>query len=452
MTFLIIASLLFATSDTASARQFNAWLDAYNSGERAVLLKFYQDNDPAAAAAIDREMMMRLNATGGYDLKKTEESTDARMVAVVKMRDLEQYARVTIEVDAAEPHRITKLDVQMIPRPPEFPSVRMSEKDAIDALRKRLAAESAAGRFSGAVLIARRGKAVFTGAYGLADREKNIPNRLSTRFRLGSMNKIFTAVATLQLAEAGKIDLEAAIGKYLTDYPNRDVATKVRVKDLLMHTGGTGDIFGPDFDAHRLDLRNLSDYVALYGKRGLEFEPGTRRSYSNYGYILLGVLIETVSGQSYDDYVRDHIWKPVGMTRTGGEPENVPIAGRAVGYTQQGGKWRSAIDLLPYRGTSAGGGYSTVEDLLQFVNGLTSHKLLNADKLDLLINGKPYSYGAGGRDWDGVQYFGHNGGFPGMNTDMETSLQSHYTIIVLANIDPPAAQRISEFIGSRLPD
>ena len=117
------------------------------------------------------------------------------------------------------------------------------------------------------------------------------------------MNKMFTAVATLQLVEAGKLALDDPIGKYLPDYPNKEVASKVTVRHLLTHTGGTGDIFGPEFEQHRLKLREHRDYVKLYGARGLTHEPGARFEYSNYGFVLLGALIEKVSGESYYDYV-----------------------------------------------------------------------------------------------------------------------------------------------------
>ena len=113
-------------------------------------------------------------------------------------------------------------------------------------------------------------------AYGLADREHNIPNTLKTRFRIGSLNKVFTAVATLQLVQQGKLGLDDPVGKYLTDYPNKDIATKVTIRQLLTHTGGTGDLFGPEFNAHRLELRTHQDYVKLYGNRGPSFEPGSR--------------------------------------------------------------------------------------------------------------------------------------------------------------------------------
>ena len=136
-------------------------------------------------------------------------------------------------------------------------------------------------------LWAKDGKAIMSGARGKADRERGIDNTLDTRFRTGSMNKMFTAVATLQLVERGKLSLDDTIGKVLPDYPNTNVASKVKVRHLLSHTGGTGDIFGPKFEAHRLELKTLQDYVKLYGQRDLKFEPGTRWEYSNYGFLLL---------------------------------------------------------------------------------------------------------------------------------------------------------------------
>jgi Beta-lactamase len=158
---------------------------------------------------------------------------------------------------------------------------RLTEADALKALSARAAKLAGEGEFSGAVLVANDGQVLFRHAYGLADRKRGIPNTLRTRFRIGSMNKMFTAVAVLQLAEAGKVNLTAPLGKYLADYPNRDVAAKVTIHHLLTHTGGTGDIFGPDFELHRKELHTLAEYVELYGKRGLEFAPGSRWSYGN---------------------------------------------------------------------------------------------------------------------------------------------------------------------------
>ena len=254
--------------------------------------------------------------------------------------------------------------------------------------------------------------------------------------------------------------LRASLGKYLTDYPNRDVATKVTIHHLLTHTGGTGDIFGPEFDAHRLELRTLQDYVKLYGNRGLSFEPGSRFEYSNYGFILLGAIVEKVSGESYYDYVREHVYMPAGMTSTGSEPEESAVAGLSIGYTATGtaNGLRPNTGMLPYRGTSAGGGYSTVGDLLSFANAIQQDKLLNAHYTELLTVGKVVT--PGGRiasafaDYsiNGIRCFGHAGGSIGMNGDLEVCPAPGYVVIVLANMDPPSAGLTSLFISSRLPE
>jgi CubicO group peptidase (beta-lactamase class C family) len=311
------------------------------------------------------------------------------------------------------------------------------------------------------VLIAHNGKPVFTQAYGLADREHKIPNTLKTRFRIGSLNKVFTAVATLQLAQQGKLRLDDPIGKYLTDYPDKIVATKVTIHQLLTHTGGTGDIFGPEFDAHRPELRTHQDYVKLYGSREPNFEPGSRWEYSNYGFILLGAIIEKVSGDNYYDYVREHVYEPAGMTSTGSEPEDQAVTDRSIGYTATGATngLRPNTGMLPYRGTSAGGGYSTVEDLLSFTNAVQQNKLLYAHYTDVLTVGKVKTPGGcldapGFFDCEinGVSCFGHSGGSIGMNADLEVCPGPGYVVAVLANMDPPAASQISLFISNRLPE
>ena len=344
------------------------------------------------------------------------------------------------------------------------PRLTAGEAKVIAGVGALLRKSAAADRFSGAVLVAKDGEVLVRKAYGLADREKGIPNTLRTRFRIGSMNKMFTAVAILQLVDAGKVELTTPLGRYLRDYPNRDVATKVTIHHLLTHTGGTGDIFGPDFDAHRKELRTLADYVELYGKRGLEFEPGSRWAYSNYGMVLLGVVIEKVTGQSYYDYVQAHIYEPAGMTASGSLPEDQAVPDRSIGYTKLLGRppgttvWVPNTDTLPYRGTSAGGGYSTVEDLARFAHALLSHQLLPPDSTEQLITGKVeawpvrYAYGfEDGRDAHGNGWVGHGGGAPGMNGDLRIDPKSGYVLAVLANIDPPAAQQISEYLAARLP-
>jgi CubicO group peptidase (beta-lactamase class C family) len=442
-----------------SFHQFSAWLAAFNSGDKDQYRQFLGSSFPTRSSSLNRDIDLR-ERTGGFELRKLEQGSATQVSGLVQERDSDQFARFTLKVEPAEPHHILWLSLMAIPRPAAFPIRQLTESEAIAASKAQVEKNVAAGRFAGAVLVAKNGKVLFSGAYGLADREKKIPNTMDTRFRIGSMNKMFTAVAVLQLVEAGKIKLTDPVGKYITDYPNQEIATKVTIHQLLTHTGGTGDIFGPEFDKHRKELRTLNDYVALYGKRSPQFDPGSQWRYSNYGMLLLGVVIEKVTGQSYYDYVQEHIYKPAGMTLTASLPEDQSVAGRSIGYMRsEASGWVANTDTLPYRGTSAGGGYSTVDDLQRFASALMSHKLLNADSTELLITGKvetgggaKYAYGfEDQRDKDGNGWVGHGGGAPGMNGDLKICPKSGYIVAVLANLDPPAAGQISEFLVSRLP-
>src|SRR5215208_3064809 len=443
--------------DTPAANQAKGWLEVFNAGDVEKRRAFLQKNYPSRLERFDRETEMR-RGTGGFDVMKVAESTPTKIVLLIQERQGEQFAQFTVEVEPAPPHAIKQFQFQVLPRPAEFAIRHLNDNELVASLRKKLDEMAAADLFSGAVLVAKNGKSAFAQAYGLADREKKIPNTLKTRFRLGSMNKMFTAVATLQLVQNGKLELKAPFGNYLTDYPNKDVASKVTIEQLLSHTGGTGDIFGPEFDKHRLELKSLRDYVSLYGERALQFEPGSRWQYSNYGFLLLGVLVEKVSGQSYYDYVRDHIYNPAGMTGTASEPEDQTVADRSTGYTRFGGQGLSPnSNTLPYRGTSAGGGYSTVEDLLRFATALQTHKLLNAQYTEVLTTGKTetgrgkYAFGFQDDMINGTRCFGHGGGAPGMNGELKICPGPGYVIAILANMDPPAASRVADFITNRLP-
>ena len=336
----------------------------------------------------------------------------------------------------------------------------VSDSALVAALRARLGAATEAGEFSGAVLVARDGRTLFEGAYGLADRERGVPNTPLTQFRVGSMNKMLTAVAALQLVQGGTLRLDAPLGTYLPDYPNAEVSSTVTPHHLLTHTGGTGDIFGPEFTARRLELRTTGDYLRLYGARGLRFAPAARWEYSNYGFMLLGAVVERVSGTSYDDHVAARVLAPAGMTATGSAPEDSLVPGRSVGYTRQvvPGALVSNAPTLPYRGTPAGGGYSTVGDLARFAVALREHRLLDSAHTALLLSGKvatgvgaQYAYGFFDRVVGGRRFVGHGGGAPGMNGELAFEPHSGYVVVVLSNLDPPAAGRVSTFILDGLP-
>ncbi len=342
--------------------------------------------------------------------------------------------------------------------PGAAPAPKLALPALIKSIDDRAATRAAKGEFSGAILVAQGGRVKFQKAYGLADREHRKPNTVDTQFRFGSMGKMFTAVSIMQLVEKGKIDLQAPIGRYLKDYANQDIATKVTVANLLSHTGGTGDIFGPEFDRKKASLRSTKDYVDLYGSRAPEFAPGARQSYSNFGFILLGRIVEEVSGLSYDDYIQRNIFKPAGMTSTGNRPESEVLPRRAVSYMGPPAHLDNAADTLPLNGTAAGGGYSTVGDFNRFILGLTSHRLLRAETLQKLIDGgvtmidgKFAGFDFGETLPGAGRFIGHGGGAPGMSGSLQHFLSSGVTVAVLANRDPPMSESIAKFAAHRLP-
>jgi D-alanyl-D-alanine carboxypeptidase len=385
-------------------------------------------------------------------------ATDAEITAYDPAED--GWAHLVATVDPHPPHRIARMVIVLGARPRDVEAPPKLQPEAlIAATRAELTTLVHTDRFSGAVLIAHHGQPILTEAYGLADFDAHTPNRVDTEFRFGSMGKLFTAVAILQLAQAGKLNLKAPVGAYLKDYPNQDIARGVTINQLLTHTGGTGDIFGPEFLANRASLKDLKDYVELYGQRAPRFPPGTRREYSNYGFILLGRIVEMTSGLSYDEYLKRHIFMPARMTSTGNLPESVSLPRRAAGYMRAGpGELQSAANTLPYRGTSAGGGYSTVGDLLRFANALLSNRLLDAAHTRLMEKGGipgadgtlvPYDFAQ--KTVEGRPFYGHSGGAPGMNGELRIFADDGYVVIVLANLDPPAATTVANFISDRLP-
>ena len=306
-----------------------------------------------------------------------------------------------------------------VPPPESAGGTASSDEDLAKRVREHVAEMGGADAFSGAILIAHHGKVVLDQAWGMADSVRQIRNTTDTQFCLGSMNKMFTAVAILQLVGQGKLALDKPIATYWPDYPNRDLAARVTIRELLSHTGGTGDIFTPEYEAHRLETRTLADYVKLFGSRPVRFEPGTRMEYSNYGFILLGRIIELVSDESYESYVREHVFIPAGMLHTDSRPEIDRVEGRAIGYTRGPNGLVPNTATMPWSGTSAGGGYSTVHDLLLFADALQTGKLLNRALLEEATTGDAVhqDYGLGFYVLRGGG-FGHGGGAPGINGEL----------------------------------
>jgi D-alanyl-D-alanine carboxypeptidase len=408
-------------------RIFDEWLDAFNSGDAAAIKAFYSkylgDNNPMFA-------LENAQDTCGFDTERVEASSATMMTVLLRQRCLPGLQRAKLEL-AADGVKLKSLDFRPLPLPGD------GSITATAAIANRL---SARNDFAGSIIIARDGKRLLARNWGFADPITRKPMTLDTPMFLASAGKMFTAVAILQLVDARKVDLDAPMGRYLTDYPNAATA-KVTIRQLLTHRGGTGDIgiLGRDDDANRARVRTINDIVALNGNRAPDFPPGTKDDYSNYGFILLGAVIEKVTGDSYYDYVAEHVFKPAGM-KSSGFPDRDHLQGVAVGYTTFFGaepRLVPSTDVLPWRGASAGGGVSTPNDMLRFLSALKEGKLLSPNMFKLATTASPtFGYGMGfvvnsgeGASW------GHGGMSYGMDVAAHHFVKSNTTFVCMATRD-----------------
>lgn len=320
---------------------------------------------------------------------------------------------------------------------------------SVGAESERLAKED---RFSGVVLVSWRGETLLARAFALANRERGTPNSLETRFNVGSIGKMFTAVAIGRLVEDGRLRFDQKVGEVLRDYPLA-AGRSATIAQVLTHTGGFGDVDG--FLDARPPLRTPSDFIARFGSRALAFPPGQGHRYSNFGYVILGRIIEVVSGERFDDYLRAHVFSPAGMTVTG----SIAIApvDVAVPYTRRPesgsrGERRDASSLVPPP-TPFGCEYASAWDLVRFGDALFKGRLLGSTMVRELTTGRvrtgageerEYGYGFGEEHVRGVRFVQHDGGTYGVSTSWIFAPEDDVSIVVLANDDPPAAARLAE--------
>jgi CubicO group peptidase (beta-lactamase class C family) len=335
-----------------------------------------------------------------------------------------------------------------------------------DELLNYIKQQTDADLFSGAVLVAKDDKVILQYVSGYANKEKQILNDINTKFNLGSANKMFTGVAIAQLVENGKLSFQDTIGKHIPSYPNKTVAEKVTIHQLLTHTSGLGHYLNEKFMEARTKLKTIDDFIALFVDEPLLFEPGEKCSYSANGYTLLGKIIEVISGQSYYDFVRENVLLKASMPNT----DSYEIDSKnlkpdiAIGYTRRidiQGNMRKDGDRIDnlwinlIKGEAGGGGYSTCSDLLNFSLSLMDNKLLSPEMTKTVLtpyvfegtkDGQSKNEGYGFQVWDinGVRRIGHPGKFPGVNVRFDVYPDLGYTVIVMANYDPPAAFDIAE--------
>src|SRR6476660_248668 len=315
------------------------------------------------------------------------------------------------------------------------------QSDPIARMEQIIQSYVADHKFMGSVLVARDGKTLLDKGYGFANLEWQVPDTPTTKFRIGSITKQFTAASILLLEERGKLKVEDPVKKYM---PNAPAAwDKITIFHLLTHTSGIPSFTGfSDYDSHETQAMTPGKLVEWFRDKPLEFEPGTKWNYSNSGYVLLGYLIEKISGQSYIDFLQQNIFTPLGMKDSGYDSNSTVIAHRAAGYApgKDGPENAGFVHMsIPF---SAGALYSTTEDLLRWEQGLFGGKVLKPESLAKMTTPfkQDYAFGLGVSTQNGHKMIAHDGGIEGFNTSLAYFPDDKLVVAVLANLNGPAGQ------------
>lgn len=320
------------------------------------------------------------------------------------------------------------------------------ENDKADKIDELISRYAEYGKFNGSVLVAEEGVVVFKKGFGFANMEWDIPNQTDTKFRIASITKQFTAMVIVQLYSEGKLSLDQPISTYLPDYPKEN-GDRITIHHLLTHTSGI-----PEFDEFvyyrdiERDRYRPDELISIFAEGELQFTPGERYAYSNPGYVVLGKIIETITGISYEEVLQERIFTPLKMEDSGYDHHYTILKNRASGYAKTYGRGNyvntNYVDMsIPY---AAGSIYSTVEDLYLWDQALYDSTLLAPEYMDLLFGsyiptrGRHYAYGwfiqemQVGKSDDYVQINSHGGGINGFNT-LITRIPSSKSLVVLLN-------------------
>jgi len=446
--------------NTPAFEQFEVFLDCFNTGKHEEYIKSkFSQGFLASHSLADhlRFFKMIQEMDGGFVIEKFGKSTDYEIVAIVKSKKREVWHRLTFVTESVPPYKVALLSIRQAPRPSAEENMikGSTEEEVLNNLVKKLEAMEQGNEFSGAVLIVKDDKQIFKQAYGMASKEFDIPNTVTTKFNIGSINKSFTQMAIAQLMEKNKIKLDDPIVTYLSDFP-ADISNKVTIRHLLTMTSGMGSYWNDEWRTKWAEIKTVQALIDVIKKVPLDFEPGTQQRYSNSGYVVLGAIIEKVSGQSYYDYVRQNIFIPAHMTDTDSYELDQIIPNLAIGYTRNlsaspynQNKFQNNLFLHSIKGSPAGGGYSTLDDLYKYVIALKKNKLAGPKATNLVLR---LFQNIDEVDVE-VTDFRIAGGAPiGINAMLYSDFVSGYTVIVLVNCDPPIAIETAQEIMTRLQD
>jgi CubicO group peptidase (beta-lactamase class C family) len=439
-------------TDTAARRRLGELLALLDRDDPESLVAYARDVLAADGGGAADALAELRDRTGGIDPVSVD-AAGAEATAQGRAKLTEERVALRVRVEPQPPYRVTWFGtVRPVPsdEPPasRLPDDRIAA--SVDAYARRLADADA---FGGVVLLAREGRPFLLRAYGQANRDFHVPNDPATRFNVGSVTKVFTAVAVLQLVERGRLSLDEPLGRFVPDVPDADSARRITVRHLLSHTSGLGDhVNAMARDPFRTRYRSVDRMVELVRGVPPVSEPGARWRYSNSGFLLLGRVIERAAGGDYYEHVRANVLRPAEMNDTDFyelDRVNGPLA---VGYQKEfhGGRrlWRNNQFDLFVRGGPEGGAYSTAGDLLRFDRALRGGRLLGPQMLALALAAQTHpdapQYGLGFEVEEGGRIVGHGGSFVGAQAKLDMYPAGDYTAVVLSNVGGAARPVVSK--------
>lgn len=426
-----------------------AYVAAVNEDGEAAIKAFHEGHstkeivEAAPFQAVAGYFQHQHRVLGGVDLIEVRMSGPASAVALMRNRRYGALVAVTFSLDARQDLKVIEFDPGPAPDWAPLDGPPLTPGDIAGQARALAGRGCEAGVFSGAWLIAKGRDVLAQAACGQANRRYGVLNTVDTRINLGSMDKMFTSAAVMQLVEAKKVSLDDTLDRYLDDsWLPVEVSRRIKIRHLLTHTSGLDSFLGAEFRKSSPTLfRTLADYRPLIHDETPAFEPGTGYLYSNTGMLLLGAVIEKVSGEDYYAYVQGHIFQPLGMNDTGSWSLEDPVPNVAMGYFHDARSpwgWRENTLRYLYRGVPAGGGYSTVGDIHRFAVGMSENKLISAASRDWMwTQTLPNEYGAGFMITGSRagKIVGHEGMFAGVSAQLEIYVDKGYVVVVLGNQD-----------------
>jgi CubicO group peptidase (beta-lactamase class C family) len=443
-------------------KPLNELLDVFIGNSREQASRFVQERleetmiEQSSENALVNHILKISEQSGGFDIVDERRPEEYQIQLLTRTRRDGRQVWIKAFLSKANKEKLRAFEIEPVPskietRVKQWKNLYLNEAQAISEVSRNADELAKIDKLSGVLLIAKGDKILFHQKYGLMSQRTGKLNQKNTLFPTASMSKMFTAIAVAQLIDQGRLSLDHTLEQVLPDYPDKSAAKRIKIRHLLSHRSGLGNFFNQEYKKNPDRFVRPSDYFPLFANKPLFFEPGTKFSYSNAGMVILGAIVEQISKQRFEDYLRENIFVPAGMKNTFYNPADAPKNQIASLHTRF--ETNDPLEMEPRKENSnqrmaspAGNSYTTAKDILLFVHALQKGKLIKQETLTTFtgqnepLSIDKYAFGFESKLYNGKKGYGHSGGAPGINTNTITLGNGDYTVVILSNNDPGFAQ------------